>query len=246
MISPETLAAYADGELSAADAADVEAAVNADPSLQARLEQLRAQRDLLSAHYDGVLDEPVPQHLHHMLSQAGAGAASSSPAGFSLASWLSEFANSVFATRLSGALTAAACLVVGVFVGGQVLSAPEPSGYRDEGGALYAQGELARVLNTAASGVQVNGRTPVMSFTSADGALCRAFVSASGSGLACRSGAGWRMEALELQPAGQTGEFRTASTALPDSVLMAVDRLMEGDVLDPEAERLALGAEPRD
>lgn len=246
MISAETLAAYADGELSDAGAAEVEAAINADPVLRARLEDLKSQRDFLSAHYDTVLDEPVPEHFHRLLSQSPSDTPQNRRQKFDLASRLGEIADAVFATRWAGGLTAAACLVLGFFIGGQVFSTPASSGYGDHGGALYAQGELERVLSVAASGEAVSATVPVMSFTSTQDTLCRAFVSSSASGVACRTGGRWRMEALELQQANPAGSFRTASTALPPSVLAAVDRLMTGDVLDPEAERLALDAVPQD
>src|SRR5512135_2932910 len=62
-ISEETLMAYADGELDAAAAAQVEAAIRGDPELAARLARQRTLRARLRDAFDAELAEPVPQRL---------------------------------------------------------------------------------------------------------------------------------------------------------------------------------------
>ena len=57
------LHAYADGELSPEQRAEVEALLAADPDAARRVEGWKRQRDLLKSAYDGVLDEPVPPQL---------------------------------------------------------------------------------------------------------------------------------------------------------------------------------------
>jgi len=56
----EALMAFVDGELDAAQRADVERALAGDAVLQARVAKLQAQRRRVSAAYAPVLDEPVP------------------------------------------------------------------------------------------------------------------------------------------------------------------------------------------
>lgn len=63
MISDETLTLYLDGEASAAEVRDVEAALDADPALVARLDALSRQDREVKAAFDGLLDQPVPEHL---------------------------------------------------------------------------------------------------------------------------------------------------------------------------------------
>jgi anti-sigma factor RsiW len=69
-ITDETLAAYADGELERGEAAQVAAAVAADPALAAKIEAHRALRSRLAAHYAPLAEQPMPPHLAALLSSA--------------------------------------------------------------------------------------------------------------------------------------------------------------------------------
>jgi len=66
----EALMAFVDGELDAAQRADVERALAGDAVLQARVAKLQAQRRRVSAAYAPVLDEPVPDRLAALLAIA--------------------------------------------------------------------------------------------------------------------------------------------------------------------------------
>ena len=57
------LHAYADGELSAEQRAEVEALMARDPEAARKVADWQRQRELLKTAFDGVLDEPVPQQL---------------------------------------------------------------------------------------------------------------------------------------------------------------------------------------
>jgi anti-sigma factor RsiW len=67
IITEELLMAYADGELEGAEHAAtrtrIEAAMRADPEIVRRIDKHRAMRRQLSATFDTVLDEPVPDRL---------------------------------------------------------------------------------------------------------------------------------------------------------------------------------------
>ena len=240
MISKEELAAYVDGELDPTDAARVEAALRDDSKLRAQRDALAAQKTLLTDRYDLVLQEPTPEHLEQLLRDADAKPAPVAKSGLRLSSALGALADALFATRWSGGLTAAACLLVGIVAGEQMLRGATPTGYVTQDAALFAQGDVAQILSTGVSGETVSGVTPVLSFLTSDDTLCRAFTSVTGSGVACRTEEGWRMEALSFQVSEQLGDFRTASSSLPEPVLEAVDRLIDGEVLEPDAERQAL------
>lgn len=64
------LHAYADGELSPEQRAEVEALMARDPEAARRLADWARQRDLLKTAFDGVLDEPVPPQLAAVLRRA--------------------------------------------------------------------------------------------------------------------------------------------------------------------------------
>jgi len=73
-IPDEKLMAYADGELDAVERAQVEAAIDADPSLARRVEKHRALRSKVSSAYASVLDEPVSERLLNAVRGAPAAA----------------------------------------------------------------------------------------------------------------------------------------------------------------------------
>ena len=56
----ETLMAYADGELDAAQRAEIDAAIAQDPGLALRVEEHRALRARVAGAFARVLDQPVP------------------------------------------------------------------------------------------------------------------------------------------------------------------------------------------
>ena len=66
-ISDDTLMAYADGELDAAAAAEVEQALRQDPALAERVRAQRALRARLQATFGAELAEPVPERLQRAL-----------------------------------------------------------------------------------------------------------------------------------------------------------------------------------
>ena len=59
----ETLMAYADGELDAAQRAEIAAAIERDPALARRVEQHRALRAEVAGAFATVLEQPVPERL---------------------------------------------------------------------------------------------------------------------------------------------------------------------------------------
>ena len=70
--SPETLMAYADGELDAETRRALEAEMAVDPQLAQEVEQHRALRTEVGGAFAGVLEEPVPDRLLRAANKTGA------------------------------------------------------------------------------------------------------------------------------------------------------------------------------
>ncbi len=62
-VDNEKLMAFADGELTGAERAEVEAALEQDQALRERLQAHQRMRTRLSSAFDGALAEPVPTRL---------------------------------------------------------------------------------------------------------------------------------------------------------------------------------------
>ena len=240
--SDETLMAYADGELDERTRREVEQAMRHDPSIAERIRQHKALRSNVFNAFASTLDEAVPQRLHaaarsgkviHLDSVRQLRTPPPPPvaekATWSWPEW--------------GAL--AATLVVGILAG----VAGSYGVGRDEqlaaldsrAGALTAQGTLDKALSTQLAG-NAGGDPGVkvgMTFVSKEGTYCRSFMLPAAAGLACRSGEAWQIPMLTNGPMGTISQYRQASSALPASVLEAIDAHIEGAPLDANAERIA-------
>lgn len=235
----ERLMAYADGELDAQQAAQVESELQNDPQAREMVERFRQTRTQLAADLNPLLDEPVPQRLIDAIRQhPGAPSASPSPAP------MQPFSRAASNDRWywpSLATAASVALVVGL-LGGQWLGS----------GASGGTDVLAQALQTVPSGqVFSTGDTQVMplaSFRSAEGFVCREFEQAAGGraahGIACRDGEQWVTRLLlDHGPAGSLDPsppaFATASGE-PDVVGVMLESLRLGQALTAQQEEQAL------
>lgn len=243
-VSEEMLMAYVDGELDAADAAMVEAAMRADPDVSAMVSRALALRERISRAYAPVLDEPVPERLLAAAASAAPGVGKGKVVA--LDSARSPRVASARAWRWPQLAALAASVALGALIAPWLRPDGVPVMLDASGGALLASGELARTLdNRLAAEDTDEGEVAVgLSFRASDGRYCRTFILAppySMAGLACRDASGWQVSALgEAKPYG--GELRLASTALPPAVLAEVDARLEDDPLDADAERAARDA----
>jgi anti-sigma factor RsiW len=220
--------AYADGELDEATRRQVEESVAADPQLAQRLAAHNALRSRLRTDFDPVLQAPVPPHLLALVRSAADGSRpaqvrpwlqwSSLAASFVLGALLWQFASRLYPT---GPIT--------VSKGGPV-----------------ASGVLARALdNRLASQQRASDTVQIgISFRSRQGAYCRTFQlrdSAATAGLACHGDNDWKVQVLAREEASSTaqGQYRQAASALPPSVLKAVQDAIAGEPLDAGAEAQA-------
>ena len=256
-IPQETLYAYVDNELDAANSAKVEAAMADDPELKSLIEEQRALRALLGSAYSPVLDEPMPERL--MAAAKGpmgpAGDARSTKAKVVRLAAARERKQA--AAQDTGKPAAndwtwkhwggmAACLAIGVIAGHSAWLANATSDVANVDGQLVARGQLAQALSTQLASAQSKD-APVkigLSYVSKGDELCRSFTvrSAGTDGLACRRGNEWALRVLEQdQPkAADAGNLRMAASPVPAAVLKVVDEQIQGSPLDADAERAAM------
>jgi hypothetical protein len=235
-ITPEMLAAYADGELSADEVARVEAAMAADPALADEVAAHRALRAQLSAHFAPLLDRPVPEAMlaalrtepesDNIVDFGAARRAKQTTATPARARWL-----------WSGAL--AASLALGLVLGTQLPRGGGPIVRED--GRLIASGALDKALSTQlASAGQDQPVRVLLSFRRGDGQYCRGFEDGATAGIACRAGDRWAIERTQAEQGGSTtaGGYRQAGSAAGAIMAAAQDMAPDG-ALDAEAERRA-------
>lgn len=226
MTIPEnTLMAHADGELKGRAAAEVEAAIAADPALATRVARYRTQRSQLRAAFEPVLTEPIPSRL--------VAAARGVPVISQRKRW-----------SATGFVAMAASLLLGIAgTWGVLRPASEPL-IVAAGNGLVAQGELARALSEDLSGETGTGPASAgLSFRDQAGTYCRTFElrgSESTAGLACRVADGWQVRlATRAGPDSPATPYRPAGSALPEEVRRAVDASIAGDPLDAGEEGAA-------
>jgi len=239
-IDDDTLQAYVDGELDAAEAARIDAVLAQDDALARRVRQAHALRAQLRAAFDPVLDEPVPARLSALLQPRAAPTVSLLEAGRDAPAarrraprrWL-----------LPGAALAAsvALLAVGLWwhAGNELV--------RMRNGEPYAAGVLGRALDQSlASEPDAHATVAIgLTFRAANGHICRSFTvrtSPARAGLACHAAAGWALPVLVPAAPPEGGELRQAASGLPPAVQAAIDARLRGEVFDAQQERAARAA----
>lgn len=232
----EILMAYADGELDEAKRAEIAAAAAKDPELARRVQQFRSLRDEIAGAYSMVLDQPVPDRLR----EAARGAGKQPPKGNVVqfptrgtkvppASW-----------RGREWFAMAASLVLGVLLSWKFLSPGGDIVTRE--GALVARGELASALDSQLASTQGQSSAVFInvSFKAKDGSFCRSFIArdSSTSGVACRAGENWRVDALSaVEVTG--GDLRQAAASFPATLIDYIESRMAGEALDAAGEQAA-------
>lgn len=214
-IDPETLMAYADGELNPLEAKRVERAIAEDPALAEQVARHRGLRAALGGHFAPVAEEPVPDRLSAMLRNKVVDL----PRRPRPPAWL----------RWSGAI--AASLVLGLAIGH---GWQDRGMVRSESGQLYAAGTLATALDRQLAASQGPIRTPV-SFRDTAGRYCRIFTSNTADGIACRDARGWALRQTRGGSGAAETDYAQAGSADP-GLMAAAQEMMTGDPLDASAE----------
>ncbi|MFU7528539.1 hypothetical protein [Qipengyuania sp. ASV99] len=268
--SDAQLAAFLNGTLDDAEAAQIEQAINNDPVLAKRAETLALADDgsadtahLVRDAFAPVLGADVPDHLTAIVG----GPQSAEIVDFA-ASRAQRHAS--FAANDGGAdspraawhwpqfAAMAASLVVGVMIGGPLLTGGDGSGSGSGDGAMVlasadgvnAAPAIAAMLDTAPSGQAVDlgglGQGEVvLTFRNLDGQLCRQFMLEGAGGtndaVACahNSGDGWQVEAMGRR-AEPIGEMRLAGGDAAVGVVAAVDEMIDSDPIVGSDEQAAL------
>lgn len=246
-----TLQAYADGELDAAQTAQVEAALRTDPQLAQALERLRSLQARLRAGFAPVLDEPIPARLLAAARARPADApgqdtaiAALPPSPVHATGQASRPAPLRPRARRRWALPAAlaAALLLGLWIAQRQLpqgATPGPTVAATQGG--IAKGALAQALTQQLSGQTQAGVRIGLSFRDRDGHYCRTFaLPRASAGLACQRDGAWRVELLAPAAAGGGDSgMRMAASPMPAAVLQAVDARIAGEALDADGEQRA-------
>lgn len=229
-ITPERLAAFADGELPDAEARAVETLVAQDAELARQVAAHRALRQRLSAHYAPILNAPLPDQMVARLAQPEAQVVNfvkaretrDSRRGMPRWTWI-----------VGPAL--AASLVLAVVQPGQ--------DKRDTtlvDGRAYAAGPLAETLDSQLSANQpASAQTRILiSFKDSAGAYCRGFSGKVHGGIACRDQKGWALRKLIGGAKSEGGDYRQAGSQDAELMTLAQDMAPEG-ALDAEQEQAA-------
>ena len=238
-LSDETVMAYVDGELDATARAEVEAVMRENPQLALRIAKQKALRSTVRLAFENVADEPVPDRLLQAVRSAPVARSNVIPLHrkpqrrWSWPEWTAI----------------AASLVIGVLVSRTYFErGPGTGPVISHDGQMIASGALDHALSEQLAANQP-ATAPVqigVSFRARSGDYCRTFVmhdATALAGLACRQQGGWRVRVLSQGEAGaqSTGTLRQASSAVPASVLQAVNEEIAGDPLDASAEAAAKG-----
>jgi hypothetical protein len=222
-ISPEHLAAYADGELDPEAVPEVEAEIAADPKLQADLAAHRALRAKLAAHFAPIAKQPVPNRLRQ-----AALVEDSAPSVIDFAAEAQRRRTPTGATRWTRFVgpALAASLVLALLGYGL-----RPSDER------YASGELSVALERQLVATQPANAPVRILLTVRDekGEYCRGFSGKAQSGLACRDDRGWRLIKTFGGASGSSSEYRQAGSA-DAAVMTAMQNLAAGSALDATEE----------
>ena len=230
MTADEKFFAWLDGELSGAEAAEVEARVAADPELRNLAEQHRTLGARLKEAFEPIAAQPVA------LEAYAPAAENSNVAGLAQA----RVARAPRFTQRFWAQAASIVMVfaVGVATGNSLLKGPS-SPIAVEGGQLVAAAALEEALHTQlASQPAASGPRVGLTFRDRSGAICRSFVDSAASGLACLEQGDWRVRGIFQGSEGQAADYRMAAGADPRLAAL-IESTIAGEPFDAAQEQQA-------
>ena len=227
--SPDTLMAYADGELDAEMRRAIEAEMAVDPQVAQEVERYRAMRIEVGGAFAGVLDEPVPDRLLRAAKKSPVSTGTQPRRKWSWPEYTSI----------------AASLLIGILAGRAILQPQSESRLvvAASDGRVIAGGVLAQALSEQLSSQDGTEIDVGLTFRSKSGEYCRTFGARAANpvvGFACRDAETWRVDMLSTAPRAQAGgAYRMASTQLPAPVVQAIAERMQGEALDADEEAIA-------
>lgn len=237
-LSDETLMAFADGEISQAEARDVAALVASDLALAERVETFRRTR-VLVAEASQKQDEGSPRDDTALIARIRAAATPAAPIPFPASR--SGQVRRRFADSNWKPTAIAASLLMAVGIGwatGLFGTGPTPSGTLDGQIVEWLQGLPSGQTATETS----TEFTVVATFRTAGGVLCREYEVKKGEAatlaVACHGAEGWDNRlAIALEPAGDGYVPASGTIEELDAFL---DSVGAGAPLSPEDEAAAL------
>lgn len=236
-VSDEMITAWLDGELPPQQRDAIEEAFAASPELGLRVAKLSRLDRMLAPAFAETLNAPIPARFEALLARPRA-------TGWSLSGLRSAFAG-MLEPRPMG--MAAAALVVGVLVGGSLLSsgAGVPGFETAADGQLVANSEMAVNLASLQSGEAAGPQAMRIKLSMVDegGRYCRQFETASASGLACLDGGKWQVDTIApAKSSGQGGQYVMADGGSDPVIEAALQRRGVTQVLDRDQEAAAIKA----
>jgi hypothetical protein len=234
-VSDEMLMAFADDALAPEEAAQVAAALEADPALARKLDRMRSAGHALREAFAGQLELEPPARFATLLDK---------PPGRNAD--IIAFPRAM-PKPLAWIAAAAACAVL-AFVAGRASLGENDMMVARVDGAITARGPLDRALDRQAAGPAKSpaGVQIAMSFPAEGGGFCRVFRTPAASGLACGEAGAWRVETFAAErPAPYRQGYKLAAGPLPEAILAAANDRRAGDPLDARAERSAIDAKWR-
>lgn len=225
-IDPETLMAYADGQLGPIEARRVAQAIAADPALAEQVDRHRALAASLRDAFASIERAPVPANLETLLRE------SSKVVPLTPRNERPFWVGAV-----------AASLIAGLFAAPLVMPR---SDLVIEDGRTLARGDIARALDTQFASTQTDASAVRIGVTFRDKArrLCRSFERGATGGIACASGKDWQVERLYGGLTAQRADYRQAGS--PAAELMAdAQAMMAGEPLDAADEAAVIGERSR-
>lgn len=234
MIDEAAVIAWLDGELDAPRAAEVQAAVAADPALTALAEAHRGMKTRFASAFGPIGEQPVAMPKAEpaaIISLAAARAARDAR----------QKAGTAKTTRWRWAMPGAiAASLVAAFIFIQPIAMPTGSsgGIGDKAGALALAAPIAKALDGQLSG-KVGAVRVALSFRGKDGQYCRSFAATHLAGIACREGANWQLR-YASPDGGSDAEYRQAGDDAAQGDVVAA--MIAGEPLDAAGETRARDA----
>ena len=232
MNADEKFFAWLDGELSGADAAEMEAKVAADPELAHFADEHRALKFRLKDAFDPIAEAAVPTRLIDAVRGPQA-----QVIDFQAAKKARE-PQRIWRPAAQWAAIAAT-LVVGFFAGTLTSHRDTSAPVSIQDGAFYASASLKQALDSSLASAPGTGPVRIgLTYRDQTGAVCRTFDEAKASGLACHNGDRWQVRGLFPAPESQEDTYRMAAGMDPNLAVL-VNSTMAGDPFDPAQEKAA-------
>ena len=234
-LSDEMITAWLDGEVTAEQRSDIETAIAASPELGVRVARLARADRLLAPAFAEALNSAIPERFEAVIGRSRRGGGF---AGFR------EALSSLLSPRPLA--MAAASLVVGVMLGGVILSgSPTAAGIAsDSEGRMIADNAIAQSLASAASGAAAGPVSIRLSIVDEGGRYCRQFETPAAAGLACLEGEAWVIDTLSRTGGGSSadGAYVMADGSTDPAISAALERLGVRHVLDSREESVAIAS----